>query len=165
MSRLSIYLFFGLCLILLLTSAAAAKPDKSDAKRSKKILEENQSKPGVVTLPSGLQYKILKEGKANGNFPSKQSQVKVHYTGTLVDGTKFDSSKDRGEPATFGVTQVIKGWTEMLLLMREGEEVEVYIPSELAYGARPPTPTIPPDAALVFQVELIQVIGSPKKEL
>eukprot|EP00095_Tigriopus_kingsejongensis_P000106 maker-scaffold2108_size20737-snap-gene-0.0 protein:Tk00106 transcript:maker-scaffold2108_size20737-snap-gene-0.0-mRNA-1 annotation:"peptidylprolyl isomerase" len=92
---------------------------------------ENSTKEGVVTLPSGLQYKIIKQG--TGAVPTAQDKVKTHYTGTLIDGTKFDSSVDRGEPATFGVTQVIKGWVEALQLMPEGSKWELYIPHTLAY--------------------------------
>ena len=120
------------------------------------FLEENKGKDGVVTLESGLQYKVLTEGK--GATPGPTDRVKVHYSGTLIDGKKFDSSYDRGEPATFGVNQVIKGWTEALQLMKEGAKWQLFIPSELAYG---PTarPTIPGNSVLLFDVELLEVVS------
>ena len=118
------------------------------------FLALNKVKEGVVTLDSGLQYKVLTEGK--GKKPGTGDRVVVHYTGTLIDGTKFDSSVDRGQPATFGVTQVIKGWTEALQLMSEGSKWQLVIPSDLAYG---PTsrPQIPGNSVLLFDVELIKI--------
>ena len=111
---------------------------------------------GVNITESGLQYEILVEG--NGEKPTSESQVSVHYHGTLLDGTVFDSSVDRGEPATFGVSQVIKGWTEVLQLMPTGSKWKVYIPSELAYGANPrPGGAIKPNMALIFEIELISI--------
>jgi len=109
---------------------------------------------GVVTTASGLQYKIIKKG--TGATPTASDKVRVNYEGTLIDGTKFDSSYDRKEPAEFGVTQVIKGWTEALQLMKEGSKWELYVPSNLAYGNSPRGPG-GPNSALVFEVELIGI--------
>ena len=116
---------------------------------------------GVSVTDSGLQYRVLQEG--TGVKPTTSDKVSVHYKGTLTDGTQFDSSYDRGQPATFGVTQVIKGWTEGLQLMAEGSKYEFVIPSELAYGA-PGRPGIPPNSVLIFEVELLEVLksGLPK---
>jgi len=121
-----------------------------------KFLEENKKKEGVVTTESGLQYIVLKEG--TGKQPTATSNVTVHYHGTLIDGTVFDSSVDRGQPATFGLNQVIKGWTEGVALMKEGAKYKFFIPQELAYGANPrPGGPIKPFMALIFEVELIKV--------
>jgi FKBP-type peptidyl-prolyl cis-trans isomerase len=121
-----------------------------------KFLAENMTRKGVEVTESGLQYEILVEG--NGEKPTSESQVTVHYHGTLIDGTVFDSSVDRGEPATFGVGQVIRGWTEVLQLMPAGSKWKVYIPSELAYGANPrPGGAIKPHMALIFEIELISI--------
>ena len=109
-----------------------------------------------MVLPSGLQYEIINEG--NGKKPSAKSQVKCHYEGTLIDGTKFDSSYDRGEPATFGLNQVIPGWTEGVQLMGEGAKYRFFIPYNLGYGERGAGASIPPYAALIFVVELIEVL-------
>ncbi|KAA9339750.1 FKBP-type peptidyl-prolyl cis-trans isomerase [Hymenobacter busanensis] len=119
------------------------------------FLADNKSKPGITTLPSGLQYEVLKEG--NGPKPTPRSSVTTHYHGTLIDGKVFDSSYQRGEPATFGVNQVIAGWTEALQLMPEGSKWRLYIPSDLAYGKRGAGRDIGPDSALVFDVELLKV--------
>lgn len=122
-----------------------------------KFLEQNAAKEGVVVLDSGLQYRVLTEGA--GKRPKATDRVKVHYRGTLIDGEQFDSSYDRGEPALFGVTQVIKGWTEALQLMKEGAKWELVIPADLAYGEAG-RPGIPPNAALIFEVELIEIAGA-----
>jgi FKBP-type peptidyl-prolyl cis-trans isomerase FklB len=119
------------------------------------FLEENKNKEGVVTLPSGLQYKVIRPG--SGPSPRATDQVVVHYRGKLLDGTQFDSSYDRGQPATFGVNQVIKGWTEALQLMNTGAQWELYIPSELAYGSRGAGQSIPPNSTLIFEVELQEI--------
>lgn len=119
------------------------------------FLAENGKKEGVTTLPSGLQYKVIEEGK--GAKPSLESTVTVHYKGTLVDGKEFDSSYSRNEPATFPVKGVIPGWTEAMQLMTEGSKWEIVIPSELAYGERGAGPVIGPNSTLVFEVELIKV--------
>lgn len=119
-----------------------------------KFLEENKGKEGVQTTASGLQYKVLTEGK--GELPTDSSTVKVHYKGTLIDGTEFDSSFKRNEPATFRANQVIKGWTEALTMMPVGSKWELYIPQELAYGSRE-TGLIKPFSTLVFEVELLSI--------
>lgn len=120
------------------------------------FLEKNKSKAGVTTLPNGLQYEILKP--ATGPKPALADQVKVHYTGKLINGTTFDSSVERGEPATFPLSRVIKGWTEILQLMPKGSKWRVYIPSDLAYGERGGGGKIPPHAALIFDIELLDII-------
>ena len=120
------------------------------------FLEENKKGPGVVVLPSGLQYEIIKEGI--GKKPKATDQVRCHYEGTLIDGTLFDSSIQRGEPAVFGVNQVIPGWVEALQLMPEGSKWKLYIPSELGYGARGAGEMIPPHSTLIFEVELLEVL-------
>ncbi len=119
-----------------------------------KFLEENKAKEGVQTTPSGLQYKVIKEGK--GAIPTDSSTVKVNYKGTLIDGTEFDSSYKRNAPATFRANQVIKGWTEALTMMPVGSKWELYIPQELAYGSRN-TGQIKPFSTLIFEVELLSI--------
>ncbi|GAA4932559.1 FKBP-type peptidyl-prolyl cis-trans isomerase [Algibacter agarivorans] len=137
--------------------AAIAKEEGEKAKADGiKFLEDNKSKEGVKITESGLQYIVLKEG--SGDKPTTASKVKVHYHGTLIDGTVFDSSVDRGEPTEFGVTQVIKGWTEGLQLMTPGSKYKFFIPSDLAYGANPrPGGVIKPNSTLIFDVELLEV--------
>ncbi len=120
------------------------------------FLEENKKNPNIITLPSGLQYEIIKEG--NGKKPKASERVKCHYEGTLINGTLFDSSIKRGEPAIFGVSQVIPGWVEALQLMNEGSKWRLFIPSELAYGAQGAGEMIPPHSTLIFEVELIEVL-------
>ena len=122
---------------------------------NEKFLEDNKSKDGVKVTESGLQYLVMKEG--TGEKPTAESKVKVHYHGTLIDGTVFDSSVDRGEPAEFGVNQVIKGWTEGLQLMSVGSKYKFFIPQDLAYGARQTGDKINPYSTLVFEVELLEV--------
>ncbi len=121
-----------------------------------KFLAENKTKPGVVTTESGLQYMVEKEG--DGPRPVATDQVKVHYTGTLLDGTKFDSSLDRGEPAVLGVAQVIPGWTEGLQIMPVGSKYIFWIPSDLAYGVRGAGQDIKPNSTLKFEVELLDIV-------
>ena len=123
-------------------------------KEGEKFLAENKTKEGVKTTDSGLQYIVLKEGK--GDAPTATSRVKVHYHGTLTDGTVFDSSVDRGQPSEFGVNQVIKGWTEGLQLMKPGAKYKFFIPQELAYGPQQRGAKIKPFSALVFEVELLE---------
>jgi FKBP-type peptidyl-prolyl cis-trans isomerase FklB len=120
----------------------------------KKFLAENAKKEGVVTLSDGLQYKVIVPG--TGRTPALTDKVKTNYKGTLIDGTVFDSSYDRGQPAVFGVNQVIKGWTEALQLMKEGAKWELYIPADLAYGSRD-MGTIKPFSTLIFTIELISI--------
>ncbi len=120
------------------------------------FLAENAKKEGVVTLPSGLQYKVITEG--NGNRPTASQQVKCHYEGTLINGAKFDSSYDRNEPAVFPVNGVIQGWVEALQLMPVGSKWELYIPYNLAYGERGAGQSIPPYATLIFTVELLEIL-------
>jgi len=119
------------------------------------FLAENKTKPGVVALPSGLQYQIITEG--TGPKPTINDKVKTHYHGTLIDGTVFDSSVERGQPISFPVSGVIKGWTEALQLMPVGSKWKLFIPSDLAYGERQAGPKIGPNSALVFEVELIAI--------
>ena len=120
------------------------------------FLAENGAREGVTTLDSGLQFEVVKAG--DGEFPSATSSVTVHYHGTLIDGTVFDSSIERGQPATFGVNQVIKGWTEALQLMPKGSTYKLYIPEHLAYGANPhPGGPIEPFMTLIFDVELLEI--------
>ena len=135
--------------------AAAAEVGKVAKAAGEAFLAENGKKDGVVTLPSGLQYQVLKEG--DGKKPSATDQVVCHYEGTLIDGTVFDSSYQRNQPATFGLNQVIAGWTEGVQLMQEGAKYRFFIPYNLAYGERGAGAQIPPFAALVFDVELIEV--------
>ncbi|NEM97838.1 FKBP-type peptidyl-prolyl cis-trans isomerase [Pontibacter burrus] len=119
------------------------------------FLAENKNKEGVKTLPSGLQYEVLNEG--SGKSPSASDKVTTHYHGTLIDGTTFDSSYERGQPATFPVNGVIAGWTEALQLMKEGAKWRLYIPSNLAYGSQGAGDVIGPNSTLIFDVELISV--------
>lgn len=136
--------------------AAAAEKFKETKEKGEAYLAENAKKEGVVTLPSGLQYQVIKEG--NGRRPKATDKVKCHYEGMLVDGTLFDSSIQRGEPATFPLNGVIKGWTEGLQLMQEGAKYRFFIPYHLGYGENGAGASIPPFAALVFDVELIEVV-------
>ena len=133
----------------------AAEKSKKDGEA---FLAANKAKPGVTTLADGLQYKVIKQG--TGPVPKATDEVRVHYTGTLIDGTKFDSSVDRKEPAEFPVGGVIKGWTEALQLMKVGSKYQLFIPSELAYGANPrPGGPIKPNDVLIFDVELLGIKG------
>ena len=133
------------------------KMSAASIEQGKAFLEENKKKAGVVTLPSGLQYEIITEGK--GKLAKATDQVKCHYEGTLLDGTLFDSSIKRGQPAVFGVNQVIPGGVEALQLMPEGSKWKLYIPSDLAYGAQGAGEMIPPHSTLVFEVELLEVLN------
>ena len=132
------------------------KINAENVAKGKAFLEENKKKEGVVTLPSGLQYEVITEG--NGKKPGATDRVRCHYEGTLIDGTMFDSSIKRGEPAIFGVNQVIPGWVEALQLMSEGAKWRLYIPSDLGYGAHGAGEMIPPHSTLIFEVELIEVL-------
>lgn len=135
--------------------AAAAKMGEVNEAAGKKFLDENGKRVEVKTTASGLQYEVLKEG--TGKQPSSSDSVTVHYTGKLIDGTVFDSSVERGAPATFGVTQVIPGWVEALQLMKEGAKWRLFIPSNLAYGPNGAGNIIGPNSTLIFDVELIKV--------
>ena len=134
---------------------ASARDAKKTKEEGEKFLAENKTKDGVITTESGLQYKVETEG--TGAKPTKEDKVKVHYTGTLLDGTKFDSSVDRGEPAEFGVTQVIPGWTEILQIMPVGSKYTIWVPSELGYGERG-TRGIKPNSTLKFEIELLDIV-------
>jgi FKBP-type peptidyl-prolyl cis-trans isomerase len=125
---------------------------------SAEFLAANAAQEGVISLSSGLQYLVLSSGPTDGESPTTSDSVLAHYHGTLIDGTVFDSSVDRGEPVEFGVTQVISGWTEALQLMKIGDKWRLFLPPELAYGEQSPTPTIPPNSALIFEVELLEVL-------
>ena len=135
-----------------------ARINAENIEKGKKFLEENKQRPGVVTLPSGLQYEVIKEGNV-GHYAKIDDQVQCHYEGTLVDGTLFDSSIKRGQPATFGVSQVIPGWVEALQLMPEGAKWKLYIPSDLGYGAHGAGEMIPPHSTLIFEVELLKILS------
>ncbi len=143
---------------------ADAVKQKADAAKNiaagKAFLAANGKKEGVKVLPSGLQYKVIKKG--TGKTPTPADKVKTHYRGTLIDGTEFDSSYKRGKPAEFGVVKVIKGWTEALLLMKEGDKWELYIPANLAYGTRA-RPTIPANSTLIFEIELLEIVKEVKE--
>lgn len=140
-------------------SAATAKAEEQGAAAKaagEAYLAENAKKEGVKTTESGLQYKVVTEG--TGEIPKAEDTVKVHYTGTFVNGEKFDSSVDRGEPAMFGVGQVIPGWTEALQMMKVGSKWQLAIPSDLAYGPEGRGPSMPPNSVLLFDVELIEIV-------
>lgn len=129
--------------------------------KSQQFLDDNAKKEGVVTLPNGVQYIVLNEG--NGAKPEPQDTVECHYVGTLIDGTEFDSSIKRGEPAKFPLSGVIRGWQETIPMMPLGSKWRIFIPSELAYGPQG-RPTIPANSALIFEVELLQIMKGPKPE-
>jgi FKBP-type peptidyl-prolyl cis-trans isomerase FklB len=139
--------------ILAAEETARAAEGETNLAAAKAWLDANRTKEGVQTTASGLQYKVVKEGA--GEKPAASNTVSVHYRGTLTDGTEFDSSYGRGEPATFPLDRVIPGWTEGLQLMSEGSTYELYVPPDLAYGERGAGDRIPPQSALVFQVELL----------
>ncbi|MDA7794425.1 FKBP-type peptidyl-prolyl cis-trans isomerase [Flavobacteriales bacterium] len=133
----------------------ANKKQQVNIEAGKKFLDENAKREGVVTTSTGLQYEVLKEG--SGDSPKETDQVTVHYHGTLIDGTVFDSSVDRGQPATFPVNGVIPGWVEALQLMNTGAKYKLFIPSDLAYGERGAGGAIGPHSTLIFEVELISI--------
>jgi len=136
-------------------AAAAERKAGPAIEEGRKFLAENAKKPGIKTTASGLQYEVIQSGK--GATPKLTDKVTTHYRGTLINGNQFDSSYDRGEPATFPVNGVIKGWTEALQLMKEGDKWRLYIPYNLAYGERGAGHDIPPYATLIFDIELIKV--------
>lgn len=121
------------------------------------FLKENATKPNIQSLPNGLQYEVLQEG--TGPQPTIKSKVRVHYRGTLIDGTEFDSSYKRGEPITFPLSNVIAGWQQGIPLMKEGAKYRLFIPNKFAYGLNSPSPSIPPGALLIFEVELLNVLS------
>ena len=133
----------------------AGKAGEANKKEGQEFLAANKNKAGVHTLPSGMQYEILNEG--TGKTPTRTDNVTTHYKGTLIDGTVFDSSYERGQPATFPVNGVIAGWTQALMMMKEGAKWRLYIPAELAYGAQGAGADIGPNATLIFDVELLKV--------
>ena len=141
-------------------TAAQQAQQKVSADKNKKdgeaFLAANKTKPGVKSTASGLQYEVIKEG--TGKKPAATDQVKVHYVGTLIDGTKFDSSYDRGQPAQFALNGVIPGWTEALQLMTVGSKYKLFIPSTLAYGDKGTPGPIGPNATLIFEVELVEIL-------
>lgn len=136
--------------------AAGEKAGQLNLEAGNAFLEENKSREGVNTTASGLQYEVITEG--TGPIPSADDRVRVHYHGTLIDGTVFDSSVERGEPAVFGVGQVIPGWTEALQLMPVGSKWKIYVPSDLAYGERGAGADIGPNTTLIFEVELLEIV-------
>ena len=140
----------------------AQRVGDANKQAGQQFLAANKGKEGVVTLPDGLQYKILKEG--TGPKPAATDSVTVNYRGTLINGTEFDSSYKRNEPATFGVNQVIKGWTEALQLMPVGSKWQLFIPSDLAYGERSPGGEIGPNSTLIFDVELLSIGAKDEKK-
>jgi FKBP-type peptidyl-prolyl cis-trans isomerase FklB len=133
-----------------------AEQVKLNKEAGEEFLRINKGKAGVITLPSGLQYEVLKKG--TGDKPKATDKVKCHYHGTLVDGTVFDSSVQRGEPAVFGVSQVIPGWVEALQLMETGSKWRLFIPSKLAYGEHGANNAIGPNSTLIFDVELLDIV-------
>ena len=141
---------------------AQTREANENKEAGEKFLAENKTKDGVFTTESGLQYQVITEG--TGAKPTATDRVKVHYTGTLLDGTKFDSSLDRGEPTVFGVNQVIKGWTEGLQLMPVGSKYIFWIPSELAYGRQGAGRDIKPNSVLKFEVELLEIVKDDAKK-
>lgn len=134
------------------------KMNAANIEQGQQFLEENKKRPGVVTLPSGLQYEVINEGTV-GRYAKATDKVECHYEGTLIDGTLFDSSIKRGQPAVFGVNQVIPGWVEALQLMPEGAKWKLYIPGDLAYGAQGAGEMIPPHSTLIFEVELLKILS------
>ena len=144
-----------------LALAACHKPGAADqSAASKAFLAKTAKEPGVVTLPDGLEYKIVRSGPAAGMKPHLGDEVKVMYEGKLIDGTVFDSSYERGQPVAMPLKNLVKGWQEALQLMRPGDEWMLYVPPELGYGAEGQGP-IPPGAALIFRIELIDALPGP----
>ncbi|MBT4775078.1 MAG: FKBP-type peptidyl-prolyl cis-trans isomerase [Crocinitomicaceae bacterium] len=155
MKYLLLFTILGTGLISFSQEKSTPKKEKSELQSGKDFFAENSKRKDVVTLASGLQYEIITEG--NGPKPGPTDKVKTHYHGTLLNGTVFDSSVERGTPLSFPVNRVIKGWTEALQLMRVGSKWKLYIPSHLAYGERGAGAKIKPNAALIFEVELIEI--------
>jgi FKBP-type peptidyl-prolyl cis-trans isomerase len=136
--------------------AALAKMAADNKAAGEAFLAENGKREGVVTTDTGLQYEVLTEG--SGQKPQASDQVKVDYRGTFIDGTEFDSSYQRGEPASFSVTGIIPGWTEALVMMKEGAKWKLYVPSSLGYGEQGAPPVIEPNSTLIFEVELKEIL-------
>ena len=155
MKYLLLFTILGTGLISFSQEKSTPKKEKSELQSGKDFFAENSKRKDVVTLASGLQYEIITEG--NGPKPGPTDKVKTHYHGTLLNGTVFDSSVERGTPLSFPVNRVIKGWTEALQLMPVGSKWKLYIPSHLAYGERGAGAKIKPNAALIFEVELIDI--------
>ena len=141
--------------------ALQMKNGAKNKEKGTKFLDDNKKRSGVTVTASGLQYEVVKEG--TGQIPAAEDKVSVHYKGTLIDGTTFDSSYDRGQPATFPVSGVIPGWTEALQLMKVGSKYKVYIPSDLAYGAQGAGEKIKPNSVLIFEMELLSIEPKDKK--
>ena len=141
----------------------AQKRSAAETAKGKAFLASNKNRPGVITLPNGLQYEVVKAGDPAGIKPTIADTVIVNYKGTLVDGTEIDNSFTRGEPATFLLTQVIRGWTEIIQLMTKGAHWKVYIPSELGYGDMGKAPSVPPGATLIFDIVLEGVKTTPRQ--
>ncbi|MES2507738.1 MAG: FKBP-type peptidyl-prolyl cis-trans isomerase [Verrucomicrobiota bacterium] len=164
---MKLFPFFSAALLLCLTACQTEPVKKKKTVRQPPVpgvggaaaVTPSVSPSGVVTTASGLQYRVLASGPTYGRSPSYSDSVSVHYHGTLADGTVFDSSIERGQPATFGVGQVIPGWTEALQLMKPGDKWLLLIPARLAYGNRAVGGKIPPNSDLIFQVELLEVVG------
>ena len=155
MKYLLLFTILGTGLISFSQEKSTPKKEKSELQSGKDFFAENSKRKDVVTLASGLQYEIITEG--NGPKPGPTDKVKTHYHGTLLNGTVFDSSVERGTPLSFPVNRVIKGWTEALQLMPVGSKWKLYIPSHLAYGERGAGAKIKPNAALIFEVELLDI--------
>jgi len=147
-----------ICAALALSLAACHKELPDQSSQAQAFLAANTKQPGVTTLPSGLQFKVIRSGPASGLRPQLGDEVKVNYEGKLVDGTIFDSSYARGVPAAMPLKGLIKGWQEALQLMRPGDEWLLYVPPSLGYGEEGAGGTIPPGAALIFRIELIGVL-------
>jgi FKBP-type peptidyl-prolyl cis-trans isomerase FklB len=149
--------FFILTLALGLLAGCGGKKDQvtTETNPGTAFLTANAGKEGVITTASGLQYKVIKSG--TGESPKLTDTVRVHYQGTLIDGTIFDSSIQRGQPISFPVNRVIPGWTEALQLMKVGDKWQLFIPAKLAYGDQSPSPAIPPNSVLIFEVELLGI--------
>ena len=145
--------------ILARRASSQGQQAATNLEAARTFLAQNASREGIEVTASGLQYEVLTEGAADGPSPTPESEVVTHYTGRLADGTVFDSSEARGQPATFGVSQVIAGWQEALQLMKVGDRLRIWLPPELAYGDRGAGSDIPPNAALVFEVELLEIIN------
>jgi FKBP-type peptidyl-prolyl cis-trans isomerase FklB len=156
MQRLILTLIVSSCMGITPVQATDFQADQT-LEKGRVFLEENAKKPGIIRLNSGVEYQVIEAGDQAGTPPGPTDYVKVHYRGTFIDGTEFDSSYARNQPATFAVNAVIPGWTEVLQLMHPHAKWMVYIPSELAYGAQGAGSVIPPNSTLIFEIELLSV--------